>query len=70
VNQPGPLRAFYQRIKARRGQGKAIVAAGRKLAVLFWCLLHRSFFARERERTATMITDPPLRRRPTAPSDR
>lgn len=41
VGQPGPLRAFYQRIKARRGHGKAIVAAARKLAVLFWCLLSR-----------------------------
>jgi transposase len=41
VNQPGPLRAFYDRIKARRGHGKAIVAAARKLAVLFWCLLSR-----------------------------
>jgi transposase len=41
VNQPGPLRAFYQRIKARRGHGKAIVAAARKLTVLFWCLLAR-----------------------------
>jgi transposase len=38
---PGPLRAYYQRIRARRGHGKAIVAAARKLAVLFWCLLHR-----------------------------
>jgi transposase len=41
VCQPGPLRAYYQRIGARRGHGKAIVAAARKLAVLFWCLLTR-----------------------------
>jgi transposase len=41
VNQPGPLRAYYQRIRARRGHGKAIVAAARKLAVLFWCMLAR-----------------------------
>ena len=40
--QPGPLRAFYQRIRARRGHGKAIVATARKLAVLFWCMLTRS----------------------------
>jgi transposase len=26
IQQPGPLRAFYQRIRARRGHGKAIVA--------------------------------------------
>jgi transposase len=42
VNQPGPLRAFYLRIKGRRGHGKAIVATARKLAVLFWCMLTRS----------------------------
>ena len=41
VQQPGPLRAFYQRIRAKRGFGVAIVATARKLAVLFWCLLTR-----------------------------
>jgi transposase len=41
VHQPGPLHAFYQRIRARRGHGKAVVASARKLAVLFWCLLTR-----------------------------
>ena len=37
VRQPGPLHAFYQRIRARRGHQVAIVAAARKLACLFWC---------------------------------
>jgi transposase len=41
VLQPGPLHAFYQRTKARRGHGKAIVATARKLAILFWCMLTR-----------------------------
>ncbi len=41
VQQPGPLHAFYQRIRARRGHGKAIVAVARKLAALFWYLLSR-----------------------------
>jgi transposase len=41
VHQPGPLRAFYQRVRARRGHGKAVVASARKLTVLFWCLLAR-----------------------------
>jgi transposase len=41
VHQPGPLRAFYERIRARRGHGKAVVATARKLTVLFWCLLTR-----------------------------
>ena len=26
VHQPGPLHAFYERIRARRGHGKAVVA--------------------------------------------
>jgi transposase len=41
VRQPGPIAAFYQRIRARRGHSIAIVAAARKLACLFWCLLTR-----------------------------
>ena len=41
MRQPGPLRAFYERIRARRGHQVAVVAAARKLACLFWCLLTR-----------------------------
>jgi transposase len=41
VRQPGPLHAFYRRIRARRGHSVAIVAAARKLACLFWHLLTR-----------------------------
>ncbi|MCA1700960.1 MAG: IS110 family transposase [Actinobacteria bacterium] len=41
VRQPGPIAAFYQRVRARRGHSIAIVAAARKLACLFWCLLTR-----------------------------
>ena len=41
VRQPGPIAGFYQRIEARRGHSIAIVAAARKLACLFWCLLTR-----------------------------
>jgi transposase len=41
ILQPGPLRAFHQRIRARRGYQIATVAAARKLACLFWCLLAR-----------------------------
>ena len=41
VRQPGPIRAFYRRVKGRRGHQVAIVAASRKLACLFWCLLTR-----------------------------
>jgi transposase len=41
VRQPGPIHAFYQRVRARRGHQIAVVAAARKLACLFWCLLTR-----------------------------
>ena len=33
---PGPLRAFYERIRGRRGMQIAVVATARKLAVLCW----------------------------------
>jgi transposase len=39
IKTPGPLRAFYQRIRARRGAQIAIVAVARKLAMLCWQLL-------------------------------
>ena len=38
----GRCTGFYERIRARRGHQVAIVACGRKLACLFWCLLSRS----------------------------
>ena len=41
VRTPGPLRAFYERVRARRGAQIALVATARKLCVLFWHLLTR-----------------------------
>jgi transposase len=41
IRQPGPMHAFYARIRARRGHSVAIVACARKLACLFWSLLTR-----------------------------
>jgi transposase len=41
IRTPGPLRAFYQRVRARRGAQIALVATARKLSVLFWHLLTR-----------------------------
>jgi transposase len=41
VHQPGPPHAFYERIRARRGNKVAVGDCARKLAVLFWCLLSR-----------------------------
>src|ERR1039458_4220278 len=39
IKTPGPLRAFYQRTRARRGAQTAIVAVARKIAILCWQLL-------------------------------
>ncbi len=39
VRTPGPLRAFYERLRARRGPQIALVGTARKLCVLFWHLL-------------------------------
>jgi len=39
VGTPGPLRAFFRRVRARRGEQVAIVAVARKLVVLCWHLL-------------------------------
>jgi transposase len=41
VRTPGPLRAFGERIRARRGANIATVAVARKLAILCWHLLTR-----------------------------
>ena len=41
VKSPGPLRAFYHRIRNRRGGQIAVVATARKLVVLAWHLLAR-----------------------------
>jgi hypothetical protein len=41
IKTPGPLRAFYQRVHARRGAQIAIVAVARKLASLCWQLLSK-----------------------------
>jgi transposase len=38
---PGPLRAFFERVRARKGPQVAATATARKLACLFWCLLSR-----------------------------
>jgi transposase len=39
VRAPGPLRAFFLRVRARRGQHVAAVATARKLAIVIWHLL-------------------------------
>jgi transposase len=55
---PGPLRAFYQRVRARRGIQIAIVATARKLVCLCWTMIERDqdyAFARQ------SLTDKKLR---------
>jgi transposase len=41
IRTPGPLRAFYERVRSRRGTQIALVASARKLSVLCWHLLAR-----------------------------
>ncbi len=41
VRVPGPLRAFFERLRARRGFGIALVATARKLAVVAWHMLRK-----------------------------
>jgi transposase len=41
ARSPGPLRAFFLRISARRGQHIAAVATARKLVVVVWHMLRR-----------------------------
>jgi transposase len=49
IRTPGPLRAFYERVRARRGAQIALVATARKLCVLSWHMLtHESDYAFER----------------------
>ena len=36
---PGPMRAFFERVRARRGPQIAATATARKLVVLFWHML-------------------------------
>ncbi len=41
IRTPGPLRAFYQRLRAKKGHQIAIVATARKIVTIFWHLLSR-----------------------------
>ena len=41
MQTPGPLRAFFERVRARRGPQIAATATARKLTVLFWHMLTR-----------------------------
>jgi transposase len=41
ARSPGPLRAFFERIRARRGQQIAATATARKLCVPLWHMLTR-----------------------------
>jgi transposase len=59
IRSPGPLRGFYQRIRARRRHPIAIVATARKMAKLFWHLLVREQdYARSSSKPATPAAQP------------
>jgi len=54
AQSPGPLRAFFLRLRERRGQQVAAVATARKLAVIVWYVLTRKErFAWERPALTT-----------------
>src|SRR5215207_941383 len=70
VRTPGPLRAFHERVRARRGAQIALVATARKLCTLFWHLLTReedyafgrpSLSRHKLRRLELMAGDPPRR---------
>ena len=74
AQQPGPLHAFYERIRARKGHNVAVVAVARKLAVLFYCMLTReedyahqqpSLTAQKLRRLEVRAGAPTLRGKPT-----
>ena len=68
----GPLRAFFARVRARRGPQVAATATARKLVVLFWHLLTRQedyAFARPgmtRNKSSSAISAPVNRSRRSA----
>ena len=57
------MRAFYERVRARRGAQVAAVATARKLASLFWCLLTREQDYAFGQPSLTRQQDPPARAR-------
>jgi transposase len=71
VRTPGPLRPFYERLRARRGAQIALAATARKLCVLFWHLLTkeedyafgRPSLHRHKLRRLELIAGDPSRRR-------
>lgn len=56
---PGPLRAFFMRIRDKRGKHVAEVATARKLAVIVWHLLSRDEDYANRTVTAAQLPDDP-----------
>src|SRR6266702_3488233 len=60
---PGPLRAFHERVAARRGGNVATVAVARKLAVIAWHMLSRGDRLRLRPSLTHTREDPQARAR-------
>ncbi len=77
IRTPGPLRAFGERVRARRGAQIAAVAVARKLLVLCWHLLTkqqdyafaRPSLTRQKTRRLELLAGaPPLPRRHSGPT--
>jgi transposase len=71
IRSPGPLRAFGERVRARRGAQVAAVAVARKLVVLCWQLLSKGRGLRVRQAVADAPEDTAAgtdRRRATPPT--
>jgi hypothetical protein len=77
IRSPGPLRAFYERVRVRRGAQVAAVATARKLASLCWCLLTREqdyafgqpSLTRRKIRKLELAAGAPKRKRQVRPGD-
>lgn len=57
VQVPGPIQAFFVRLRAKKGYKVAIVAAARKLLTLIWTLLTRGERYREAESRRTRVKE-------------
>jgi transposase len=63
VRVPGPLQAFFSRLRARKGYKVAIVAAARKLLTLIWTLLTRGEPYRAADPLRTQVKERRMERR-------
>ncbi|MGB9868307.1 MAG: IS110 family transposase [Bacillota bacterium] len=63
VQVPGPIQAFFVRLRAKKGYKVAIVAAARKLLTLIWTLLTRGEPYRDADFRRTQLKERRMQRR-------